>query len=377
MNFINDFSTFGKLYEENKSYSPLKTYSSIAFGVSRAFNLLSYFYAIAKVDADPGEWKKAMLSISSKKTHKEKWDQIIKTAETIQSQINTYAAKRRSEVKNAGKYFDVGVAAEPIEDALKKFRSASEILVKQLSDAGIKERLSLIDRSIPYDPYKLEESQIFEGRNDKRTPTESEIIQLVDMLSGSVTQALSTARNMEILFPDAKSYLDGVVKKFITPASQKIDEILGQTPPDDKMELSKSVRKSYEDKGWILKTVKDKYLIDQYEDLIDLKDLVRVGMENLQKAKDNVIKELAPQGEAGEFIDVGNRILDSVESNIVEKERIEDLRRRANLMLPIAKDEPLPARVQAGNQGNQQTVSGSGYVKPDELKKLLLKRVGN
>lgn len=374
MNFLNDFSTFGRLYEENKSYSPLKTYSSIAFGVSRAFNLLSYFYAIAKVDADPGEWKKAMLSISSKKTHKEKWDQIIKTAETIQSQINTYAAKRRSEVKNAGKYFDVGLAAEPIEDALKKFRSASEILVKQLSDAGIKERLSLIDRSIPYDPYKLKESQIFEGRNDKRTPTESEIIQLVDMLSGSVTQALSTARNMEILFPDAKSYLDGVVKKFITPASQKIDEILGQTPPDDKMELSKSVRKSYEDKGWILKTVRDKYLIDQYEDLIDLKDLVRVGMENLQKAKDNVIKELAPQGEAGEFIDVGNRILDSVESKIAQKEKVEDLRRRANLMLPIAKDEPLPARVQTGSQ---ETVSGSGYVKPDELKKLLLKRVGN
>ncbi len=374
MQHIRDFKSYIRLNEEdNPSYSPLDTYRAVSLGVSRAFNLLSYFYAIAKPDANPATWKAIMREIGAKKDHNEKWQALIQAAEEIQSQIATYAAKRRSEGVNTGQFFDVGVISEPIPEALRKFKSASDLLTKQLSPSKVAERLSLINRSLPLDPYKLEESEVFEGIRLKRTPTETEVLYLVDMLRAAVTQALSTARNMKELFPESASYVNGVVSKYITPASQKINQIINGEVPDSTLELSRSVRKSYEDKGWSINTVQDKYLVEQYEALIDMQDDINIGLDKINQAKNNVIKELMPESQAGEFIDAGNRILNSVESQIKEKEKVSELRRRANLMLPISKDDPLPP---VGQQPASTTpTQGSGYVNPDELRTLLKKRV--
>lgn len=374
MQHIKDYRNFYKLNEEeNPSYSPLDAYMAVALGISRAFTLLSYFYAIAKPDADPFAWKAAMKGIAAKKDYEGKWNAITETADEILSAINKYAAKRRTENVNVGKFFDVGVVASPISNAIQKFKQGSDILTKQLKDQAIKDRLLLLDKALPLDPYRMTESSINEAQKSRRTPTEAEVLNLADLLRASVTQMLTTAREMKELFPDSKSFVNDVVSKYVTPASVKIQEILNSNPPDDSMQLSKSVRKSYEDKGWVLKTVRDKYLIDQYEDLIDLQDELNVALDKIKKAKDNVIKELAPRSDAGEFVDAGNRILDSVESKVQEKEKIEDLRRRANLMLPIAKDQPLPTQ---GGQVTQEpkTTTGSGYVNPDELRKLLQRR---
>jgi len=374
MQHIRDFKSYSSINEEeNPSYSPLDAYRTVSIGVSRAFNLLSYFYAIAKPDADPSVWKAIMREIAGKKDYKEKWDSIISSAEEIQKQIASYAAKRRTEGVNTGRFFDVGVISEPIPEALNKFRTASDILTKQLSPAKISERLSLINRSLPAEPFKMTESKIYERSEKKRTPTESEVLNLADMLSASVTQALSLARNIKQLFPESKSFVDSTIKEYISPASEKINQALNMEVPDSDLQLSKSVRKSYEDKGWVLNSVQDKYLIDLYEDLIDLQDDIKVGMDKINQAKNSVVKELLPKSQAGEFVEAGNRILDSVESKIAEKEKIVELRRRANLMLPIAKDQPLPNASEQPQ--SKERVGGSGYTNPEELRSLLKKRV--
>jgi hypothetical protein len=193
------------------------------------------------------------------------------------------------------------------------------------------------------------------------------------MLSASVTQALSIARNIKQLFPESKSFVDSTIKEYISPASEKINQALNMEVPDSDLQLSKSVRKSYEDKGWVLNSVQDKYLIDLYEGLIDLQDDIKVGMDKINQAKNSVVKELLPKSQAGEFVEAGNRILDSVESKVAEKEKVVELRRRANLMLPIAKDQPLPNASEQPQ--SKERVGGSGYTNPEELRSLLKKRV--
>ncbi len=385
MRHIQNFTSFSELNEgENISYSPVDSYRAVALGVSRVFNLLSYFYAIAKPDASADSWKATMKGIASKKDYDQKWESLIETADEIRSKIDEYAKKRRNDNVNLGRFFDVEVVSRPVPNALQKFKVASDILTKELKSDGIRERLLLIDKALPLEPFRLAESQINESAKKKRTPTEAEVLNLAGTLSTSITQALSLSRDIKEIYPESKSFVDGVIKQFIEPASKKIDDVLNTPAPDGSLKLSKSVRKSYEDKGWVLDTTRDKHLIDQYEDLIDLMDEVQMAKTRIRQTKDNVMKELAPRSNATEYIEAGNRILDSVEAQIQDKEKVEDLRRRANLMIPIAKDQPLPTqtgqiikgpKITAEPQPN--TTGGSGYVNPDELRKLLKRRVTN
>jgi len=385
MRHIQGFTCFSELNEkENISYSPLDSYRAVALGVSRVFNLLSYFYAIAKPDASSDSWKATMKGIASKKDYEEKWKLLIESADEIRSQIDEYAKKRRTEGANLGKFFDVEVVSRPVTTALQKFKVASDILTKELKADGVRERLLLIDKALPLEPFRLAESKINESTKKKRTPTEAEVLNIAGTLSASITQALSLSRDIKEIYPESKSFVDGVIKQFIEPASKKVEDVLNAPAPDESLKLSKSVRKSYEDKGWVLDTTRDKYLIDQFEDLIDLSDDIQMAKTKIRQAKDNVMKELAPRSNATEYIEAGNRILDSVEVQIQDKEKVEELRRRANLMIPIAKDQPLPTqtgqvikgpKITAGTQPND--TGGSGYVNPDELRKLLKRRVSN
>ena len=131
MRHIQGFTCFSELNEkENISYSPLDSYRAVALGVSRVFNLLSYFYAIAKPDASADSWKAIMKGIASKKDYEEKWKLLIDSADEIRSQIDEYAKKRRTEGVNLGKFFDVEVVSRPVPIALQKFKAASDILTK-------------------------------------------------------------------------------------------------------------------------------------------------------------------------------------------------------------------------------------------------------
>jgi hypothetical protein len=369
MRFLKSYQNFNINEKENTSYSPLTAYKAVALGVSRVFNMLGYFYSIARPDADPKRWKSEIDKISNVKDYKLKWDGLSSLVSELQSDIEKYASKRRMDEINPGRFFDVGTHSRSIPVALEKFKAASDILTKDLPVSKIRERLSLINQGLPKEPYKLEESALNENSKKKRAPGESEMLMLADNLSSSVTQALSTARNLKQLFPDSVSFIDSVIARYITPASDKIKEILETQAPDPSLKLSKSVRKSYERKGWNIDTVREKYLADQYEDLIDLEDLVLEGVEKINKAKENISDELAPSSDAGEFIDAGNRILDSIEDKIAEKERVKDLRRRAQLMIPVAQDEPIPSTQ------TTTTVRQKELVSTDELRRLLQRRI--
>lgn len=340
----------------------------MALGVSRVFNMLGYFYSIARPEADPKKWKSEINKISNAVDYKLKWDKLESLASNLQKDIEQYASKRRMDEINPGRFFDVGTHSRSIPIALGKFRSASDILTKELPDSKVRERLALINQGLPKEPYKLEESYLYEGSREKRAPGESEMLMLADSLSSSVTQALSTARNLKQLFPKSVSFINSVVARYITPASNKIKEVLETKTPDPSLKLSKSVRKSYKRMGWDIDTVQEKYLVDQYEDLIDLENLVAEGIVKINKAKENVSDELAPSSDAGQFIEAGNRILDSIEDKIAEKERVKDLRRRAGLMIPVAQDEPIPS-------SKTSTTRQKELVSTDELRKLLQRRI--
>ncbi len=371
MRHLKKYQDFNINEKEKISYSPLSAYKNVALGVSRAFNLLGYFYSIAKYDVDPKEWKSWMSEISSEMNTKKKWDKIIEVSKTIQSEIEKYASGRRMQKINVGRFFDVGVYSRDIPKSLEKFKIASEILTRELSSEKIKERLKLIDQSLPKEPYKLNESIINESSSNKRPPSESEMLTLADNLSSSITRALSLSRNMKQLFPEAESYLDDVVARYITPAANKIKKILSTQPPEASLELSKSVRKSYRNNGWIIRTVQEKYIVDQYVDLLKLQEDIKIGIEKINKGKENVIKELAPSTDAKEYIDAGNRILDSVENKISDKEREDDLRRRSNLMIPVAQDKPIPGKQK------ESTFRREPLVKTDELRDLLKRKMSD
>lgn len=369
MQFLKSYQDFNINEKENISYSPLTAYKAVALGVSRVFNMLGYFYSIARPDADPKKWKSQIYKISGIKDYKLKWDGLASLASELQGDIEKYASKRRMDEINPGRFFDVGTHSRSIPVALEKFKAASDILTKELTGSKIGERLALINQGLPKEPYKLEESSLNEASKKKRAPSESEMLMIADNLRSSVTQALSTARNLKQLFPKSESYIENVVSRYISPASDKIKEVLEAKAPDPSLKLSKSVRKSYESKGWDIDTVQEKYLVDQYEDLIDLEDLVAEGVEKINKAKEKVFDELAPSSDAGEFIEAGNRILNSIEDKIAEKEKIKDLRRRAQLMIPVAQDEPIPSSTTTTTTRQKELVS------PDELRKLLQRRI--
>ena len=371
MRFIKPYQEFNINEKENTSYSPLSAYRAVALGVNRAFNLLGYFYSIANKDIKKDEWKNLTSSILSTKNYEAKWDAVIKSAKDIQSNIEKYASGRRDDGLNVGRFFDVGVNSRSIPIALEKFRSASNLLTNNLSPNQIRERLSLLDQAIPMNPYKLDESLINEGAGKKRAPGESEVLLVADNLSSSVTNALSTARNLKQLFPDAVQFIDNVVSKYISPAAEKVKEVIETEAPDASLEISKSIRNSYKRDGWLINNVQEKYLVDQYRDLLDLQDSVKTGLEKIRKAKENIIDELAPSSDAGEFVDAGNRILDLIEDKIAEKDKVEELRRRAGLMIPIAQDEPLPSTA-----STTTTTSGPrSLVDPNELRDLLQRKI--
>jgi hypothetical protein len=372
MRFIKPYQEFNINEKENTSYSPLSAYRAVALGVSRALNLLGYFYSIAKPEVDPSEWERLMSNIKKARDLNSKWDNILSTSKEIQNDIERYARGRRDSDLNIGRFFDVGVHSKSIPVALEKFRAASNLLTQGLTDKNIKDRLALIDGAIPENPYTLSESDINEAFGKKRAPSEAEVLMLADGLRSSVTQALSTARELKEIFPDSRSFINNVVDRYITPASEKVKDVIETEAPDPSLKISKSVKNSYKRKGWTIDSVKDKYFVDQYEDLMELQESVREGIEKIGKAKDNIIDELAPSTDAGEFIEAGNRILDSIEDKIAEKEKVRDLRRRASLMIPIAQDEELPSV----NATPVSTSSAPGrLVDPNELRALLQRRI--
>jgi len=370
--FIKPYQEFNINEKENTSYSPLSAYRAVALGVSRALNLLGYFYSIANPEVDPREWDRLMSAIKKARNLDSKWDNIISTSKELQNDIERYARGRRDDDLNIGRFFDVGVHSRSIPVALEKFRAASNLLTQNLPEKSIKERLGLLNGALPENPYTLSESAINEAFGKKRAPSEAEVLMLADALRSSVTQALSTARELKEIFPDSKSFIDNVVGRYITPASEKVKEVIGTETPDQSLKISKSVKNSYKRKGWSIDSVQDKYLVDQYVDLIDLQESVREGIEKIGKAKDNIIDELAPSTDAGDFIEAGNRILDSIEDKIAEKEKIRNLRRRASLMVPIAQDEELPPV----NATPVSTSNAPGrLVDPNELRSLLQRRI--
>jgi len=324
-----------------KVYSPLDDYKILAFEVSRAFSLLTYFVALIEKNVNPDDFRRLAYKLDSQKGYDEKWDFLIKTAKSIQSQLSSYSTERFSKGDiNLGKFFDVGQESKIIPVALEKLKAASDILVSGMDQNKIDQRLELLDQAFPKEPFKVTGSLISESLQ-LRTPTETEVLRFADMLASEVVSMKSLARSMRDLFPKSESYIDGVTTTYLTPVSDKIDEVLSMEFPEDSTKVPRTVSKSYEGRGWIIATAKDKLLVDTYESLEALKKSLKEAEIKIRKGKDNIIDSLGSQSQAADFIETATRMLDDVESVITIKHQKEELERRGNLMIKKGFNEPL------------------------------------
>ena len=149
------------------------------------------------------------------------------------------------------------------------------------------------------------------------------------------------AKSMRDLFPKSESYIDGVVSTHIDPVSDKINDVLTLEFPDDSVKVPRTVSKSYEGRGWLISTAKDKLLVDTYESLETLRKGLKEAEIKIRKAKDNIIDSLGSQSQATEYIQAATRMLDEVESVILGKHQKEELARRGSLMIKKGFNEPL------------------------------------
>lgn len=339
--YINEANETGS--KGAKVYSPLEDYKVLAFEVSRAFSLLTYFVSLIEKNVNPDDFRRLSYKLNSEKDYNKKWDFLLKTAKSIQSQLSSYSSDRFSKGDiNLGKFFDVGQESKIIPVALEKLKTASDILVSGMDKAKIDQRLELLDQAFPKEPFKVTGSlvSVSEGLQ-LRTPTETEVLRFADMMASEIVSMRLLAKSMRDLFPKSESYIDGVVSTHIDPVSDKINDVLTLEFPEDSVKVPRTVSKSYEGRGWLISTAKDKLLVDTYESLETLRKGLKEAETKIRKAKDNIIDSLGSQSQATEYIQAATRMLDEVESVILGKHQKEELERRGSLMIKKGFNEPL------------------------------------
>ena len=339
--YINEANETGS--KGAKVYSPIDDYKVLAFEVSRAFSLLTYFVSLIEKNVNPDDFRRLSYKLNSEKDYNKKWDFLLKTAKSIQSQLSSYSSDRFSKGDiNLGKFFDVGQESKIIPVALEKLKTASDILVSGMDKAKIDQRLELLDQAFPKEPFKVTGSlvSVSEGLQ-LRTPTETEVLRFADMMASEIVSMRLLAKSMRDLFPKSESYIDGVVSTHIDPVSDKINDVLTLEFPDDSVKVPRTVSKSYEGRGWLISTAKDKLLVDTYESLETLRKGLKEAEIKIRKAKDNIIDSLGSQSQATEYIQAATRMLDGVESVILGKHQKEELARRGSLMIKKGFNEPL------------------------------------
>jgi hypothetical protein len=339
--YINEANETGS--KGAKVYSPIDDYKVLAFEVSRAFSLLTYFVSLIEKNVNPDDFRRLSYKLNSEKDYNKKWDFLLKTAKSIQSQLSSYSSDRFSKGDiNLGKFFDVGQESKIIPVALEKLKTASDILVSGMDKAKIDQRLELLDQAFPKEPFKVTGSlvSVSEGLQ-LRTPTETEVLRFADMMASEIVSMRLLAKSMRDLFPKSESYIDGVVSTHIDPVSDKINDVLTLEFPDDSVKVPRTVSKSYEGRGWLISTAKDKLLVDTYESLETLRKGLKEAEIKIRKAKDNIIDSLGSQSQATEYIQAATRMLDEVESVILGKHQKEELARRGSLMIKKGFNEPL------------------------------------
>lgn len=337
---MNRILTYNQFVNEGSTYSPLDTYKALAFTTARAFNILSYLETIASVSTNNREWLSFLTKVRKEKDLDKKFELLETYTREKAGELKAYTNKRFS--GNTGYYgniFDVSILSEKIPDVIRNLKQASDLLIKDLSAAKIAARAKLIDDALPTERGLTLESlsQLNEG---KVPPYDSDILNLIDRISGDIVTLRGVARSIIQVYPESKSYTEGIVQRYLDPAEDELNDIISRKEDVSDKPLSKSLIKAYKSDGWDIKSASDKAMVDLFVDLTALKDEVNEAGDLIRKASNKVTAALSGSDAATQWIEAANSMLDTIEAEIQKKEDAEEMRRKRSSMLPVSDNEP-------------------------------------
>ncbi len=372
MKRLTSYKEFSVINEADPTtLSKLDQFRPIAAGVAEAFALYGYFISIAEENIDSSDWQKLISAIIGAKTYDQKWEKIISLSKSLHNTLKQYSAEKNKSVGN--RYMeikDIGEEATGITEALEKFKTASDLLVNNMSQDKIQNRLRMIDDAVKnVQPFGINESSINEAQ-EKPAPAEASVLYFADSLASQVVNMGLTLRYLGDVYPASKTSVEATENNILNPLAEDIKRILDMgIKPKENLPVSRSVKKAYEDKGWKIENQFQKYMVDAYEELSLIEAKILDVYKKIEEYKGNVINKYQSSTDAGEFIEAGNRILKMVKDKILKKLQIQRLEKKSGQIIAGSYDRQMKRSLDAEDLKTQDAL-----VNADQLRDFLKKK---
>jgi hypothetical protein len=372
MKRLTSYKEFSVINEADPTtLSKLDQFRPIAAGVAEAFALYGYFISIAEENIDSSDWQKLISAIIGAKTYDQKWEKIISLSKSLHNTLKQYSAEKNKSVGN--RYMeikDIGEEATGITEALEKFKTASDLLVNNMSQDKIQNRLRMIDDAVKnVQPFGINESSINEAQ-EKPAPAEASVLYFADSLASQVVNMRLTLRYLGDVYPASKTSVEATENNILNPLAEDIKRILDMgIKPKENLPVSRSVKKAYEDKGWKIENQFQKYMVDAYEELSLIEAKILDIYKKIEEYKGNVINKYQSSTDAGEFIEAGNRILKMVKDKILKKLQIQRLEKKSGQIIAGSYDRQMKRSLDAEDLKTQDAL-----VNADQLRDFLKKK---
>lgn len=372
MKKLTSYNNFSVLKEENlTTLSKLDQFRPIAAGVAEAFALYGYFVSIAEENINSSDWQRLITEITSASTYDQKWNKIISLSKSLHNTLKQYSTEKNKSVGN--RYMeikDIGAEATGITEALEKFKTASDLLVKNMTQDKIQNRLNMIDNAVKnVQPFGINESVLNEEQ-EKLAPAESAVLYFADSLASQVVNMRLTLRYLGDVYPASKSSVEATENNILNPLAEDIKKILDiGINPKENLPLSRSVKKSYADKGWKVDNQSQKYMVDAYQELSSIEVRIIDVYKKIEEYKGNVINKYQSTTDAGEFIEAGNILLQVVKAKIEKQLQIQRLKKKSGQIIAGSYDRQTKRSLDAEDLKTQDAL-----VNADQLRDFLKKK---
>ncbi len=372
MKRITSYKEFSVLNEADPTtLSKLDQFRPIAAGVAEAFALYGYFISIAEENINSSDWQKLISAITGAKTYDQKWDKIISLSKSLHNTLKQYSAEKNKSVGN--RYMeikDIGAEATGITEALEKFKTASDLLVNNMSQDKVQNRLKMIDDAVKnVQPFGISESIINESQ-ERPAPAEASVLYFADSLASQVVNMRLTLRYLGDVYPASKASVEATENNILNPLAEDIKKILDMgIKPKENLPISRSVKKAYEDKGWKIDNQFQKYMVDAYEELSLIEAKILDVYKKIEEYKGNVVNKYQSSTDAGEFIEAANRILKMVKDKILKKLQIQRLEKKSGQIIAGSYDRQMKRSLDAEDLKTQDAL-----VNADQLRDFLKKK---
>jgi hypothetical protein len=330
MRKLQSFDSFGALNEEQK-LSNLDLYRPVALGVAEAFSIYGYYISLLEEKVNQDDWDRLISSITSIRDYEGKWRQIIGLSKKLHGILQSFSSQKNRGLGNwLMKIEDIGQETTGITQALERFKTASDLLTEGLPEEKIQNRLKMIDKAlVEINPYVLLESYLFE-KEGQFAPSEYSILMTADRLASQIVNMRLTLRYLAQTLPQIKSSAEQTEANVLDPLAEQIKKFLDSgIMPKETLPVSKSVEKAYADRGWVIKSQVDKYMVDAFEQLSKIETQIIDVYKRIEGYKNQAVDKYQGRNDATEFIDNANNILKGIKDRIIKRMQIERLNKKS------------------------------------------------